>query len=89
MEYLNYDLLSDCCGCGVGFQTGEGEDRIGICMECQEWCGVVEDIPEDEADYIPGLDDGEGWDPIMGDAEDHIETDDRWLDDFCGEEDFA
>jgi hypothetical protein len=21
---------------------------------------VVEDIPEDEADYIPGLDDGEG-----------------------------
>jgi hypothetical protein len=29
-------------------------------MDCKEWCGVVEDIPEDEADYIPGLDDGEG-----------------------------
>jgi hypothetical protein len=25
----------------------------------------------------------------MGDAEDHIETDDQWLDDFFGEEDFA
>jgi hypothetical protein len=22
---------------------------------------VVEDIPEDEADYIPGVDDGEWW----------------------------
>jgi hypothetical protein len=32
---------------------------IGICSDCQEWCGVVEDIPEDEADYIPGVDDGE------------------------------
>jgi hypothetical protein len=42
-------------------------------MSCQEWCGVVEDIPEDEADYIPGLDDGE-W-----------ESDE----DCCGEEDFA
>jgi hypothetical protein len=33
----------------------------------------------DDADYIPGLDDGEGFD----------ETDDGWLDDFQGEEDFA
>ena len=60
MENLDYDLVSDCCGAGCGFETGEGSDRIGICMSCQEWCGVVEDIPEDEADYIPGLDDGEG-----------------------------
>lgn len=43
----------------------------------------------DEADYIPGLDDGEGYDPIMGDADDYPETDDAWLDDFQGEEDFA
>lgn len=43
----------------------------------------------DDMDYIPGLDDGEGYDPIMGDAEDWIETDDEWLDDFYGEEDFA
>lgn len=42
----------------------------------------------DEADHIPGYDDGE-WDPIMGDADDCIETDDEWLDDFQGEEDFA
>ena len=107
MENLKYDLVSDCCGCAVGFETGEGNDRIGICMDCKEWCGVVEDIPEDEdmvkalednsmtmeeynelPDYIPGYDDGE-WDPIMGDAEDNIETDDQWLDDFYGEEDFA
>ena len=89
MENLNYDLVSDCCGAGCAFETGEGKDKIGICMDCKEWCGVAEDVPEDEADYIPGLDDGEGWDPIMGDAEDHIETDDQWLDDYCGEEDFG
>ena len=41
----------------------------------------------DEADYIPGLDDGEGYDPIMGDE--WIDTDDEWLDDFAGEEDFG
>ena len=39
-------------------------------------------------DYIPGYDDGE-WDPVMGDADDYLETDDEWLDDFRGEEDFA
>lgn len=42
----------------------------------------------DDVDHIPGYDDGE-WDPIMGDAEDWIETDDEWLDDFQGEEEFA
>ena len=35
------------------------------------------------------LHDYEDWDPIMGDSEDWIETDDEWLDDFQGEEDFA
>lgn len=43
----------------------------------------------DEGDYIPGLDDGEGYDPIMGDEEDYPETDDEWLDDFQGEEDWG
>jgi hypothetical protein len=42
---------------------------------------------DDEADYTPGLDDGEGYDPITGDE--WPETDDEWLDDFAGEEDFA
>lgn len=37
-----------------------------------------EEINGEDADYIPGLDDGE-W----------LETDDQWLDDFWGEEDFA
>jgi hypothetical protein len=40
-------------------------------------------------DYIPGLDDGEAYDPIMGDGEGFDQTDDEWLDDFQGEEDFA
>ena len=43
---------------------------------------------EGEADYISGYDDGE-WDPIMGDSDEWIETDDEWLDDFQGEEEFA
>lgn len=42
-----------------------------------------------ENDYIPGYDDGEGYDPIMGDVDDYPETDDEWLDNFQGEEDFA
>ena len=29
------------------------------------------------------------WDPIMGDDEDWIDTDDDWLDDFQGEEDWG
>lgn len=48
-----------------------------------------EEMNDDDCDYIPGLDDGEGYDPIMGDADDYPETDDEWLDDFHGEEDFA
>lgn len=32
---------------------------------------------------------GCGWDPVMGDDEDWVETDDEWLDNFQGEEDFA
>ena len=42
---------------------------------------------DDDSDYIPGLDDGEGYDPIMGDE--WSETDDGWLDDLQGEEEFA
>lgn len=46
-----------------------------------------EEMNGEDNDYIPGLDDGEGYDPIMGDE--WPETDDEWLDDFQGEEDFA
>jgi hypothetical protein len=45
-------------------------------------------VDGDGNDYIPGYDDGE-WDPIMGDIDDYPETDDEWLDDFQGEEDWA
>lgn len=40
-------------------------------------------------DYILGDDDNSGWDPVMGDDEDWIDTNDEWLDDFQGEEDWA
>jgi hypothetical protein len=40
---FDYDLISDCCGCGVFCETGEGDDMIGICSECQDWCGVVKE----------------------------------------------
>ena len=72
--------VSDCCGV-------ESNKDYGICSSCGEHCEIVTDDSL-ERDWIPGLDDGE-WDPIMGDSDDHIETDDQWLDDFCGEEDFA
>lgn len=42
----------------------------------------------DDMDYIPGYDDGE-WDPVMGDGDEWVETDDKWLDDFQGEEDWG
>jgi hypothetical protein len=49
-------------------------------------------VDEDGKEWIvnntDGWDDGE-WDPVMGDADDYPETDDEWLDDFQGEEDFA
>ena len=46
-------------------------------------------VNDAERDYIPGYDDGEGWDPIMGEDEEWIDTDDEWLDDFQGEEDWG
>lgn len=44
---------------------------------------------ENGEEWDVGYDDGEGYDPIMGDADEWIDTDDEWLDDFQGEEDFA
>lgn len=72
--------LSDCCGV-------ECDRDIQVCHRCGEHCEIVIDDSLVE-DYIAGYDDGE-WDPIMGDSEDWIDTDDEWLDDFQGEEDFA
>jgi hypothetical protein len=46
-------------------------------------------IDENGEEWMMGFFEDEGWDPIMGDAEDWVETDDEWLDDFQGEEDFA
>jgi len=47
----------------------------------EEW--IVGDV--EELDLFGN----DGWDPIMGDSEEWIDTDDMWLDDFQGEEDFA
>ena len=43
---------------------------------------------ENGQDWIVERDNAE-WDPIMGEVDDYPETDDEWLDDFQGEEDFA
>lgn len=50
-------------------------------------CEAYNHMPNDndlELDY-----DACEWDPIMGEIDDYPETDDEWLDDFQGEEDFA
>jgi hypothetical protein len=52
----------------------------------------VYDMSEiNEEEIVKGWDEinENGWDPIMGDEEDYPETDDNWLDDFWGEEEFA
>ena len=43
----------------------------------------------DDGEFILSDNDDAAWDPIMGDVDDYPETDDEWLDDFQGEEDFA
>ena len=72
--------VSDCCGV-------ESNEDHEVCSRCGEHCEIITD---DSCDYIPGLDDGEACDPVMGD-EDAPETDDEWLDmaaGFPGETDF-
>ena len=40
-------IYSECCGAPIyGEITGEGEDACGVCSECKEWSGVMND--EDE-----------------------------------------
>jgi hypothetical protein len=53
LRMLNPDLdyVSDCCGVEM---TGIQMD-YGICPDCGEHCELV----ADDADYIPGVDDGE------------------------------
>ena len=71
--------VSDCCNV-------ESNKDHEICSQCGEHCTIIVDDSM-EADYIPGLDDGEGYDPIMGDE--WVETDDDFAADYYGEEDFA
>ena len=53
-----------------------------------KWIVTYDDDVRDKGDHIPEYDDGE-WDPVMGNIDDYPETDDEWLDDFQGEEDWA
>ena len=69
--------VSDCCGV-------ESNVDHEVCSRCGEHCEIVD--ADNVAEYD---DDGEGYDPIMGDADDYPDTDDAWLDDFMGEEEFA
>ncbi len=45
--------------------------------------------PDSLHDYEDWNEDSPEWDPIMGDFDDYPETDDEWLDDFQGEEDWV
>jgi hypothetical protein len=50
----------------------------------------VYDMSEiNEEEIMKGWEEINGCDPIMGDDDEWPETDDEWLDDFWGEEDFA
>ena len=75
----NVLYVSDCC-------NAESNVDHEICSQCGEHCTIIADNSM-EADYIPGLDDGEAYDPIMGDE--WVETDDDFAADYYGEEDFA
>lgn len=58
-------------------------------MSCPNPLHDYEDwTDENGQDWIVECDNAE-WDPIMGEVDDYPETDDEWLDDFQGEEDFA
>lgn len=50
---------------------------------------IIADSMTDEDGREWLVTDADGWDPIMGDDEDWIDTDDEWLDDFQGEEDWG
>ena len=56
-------------------------------MSCPDSLHDYEDWNDDDQEVIDY--DNPECDPIMGDADDYLETDDEWLDDFQGEEDFG
>ena len=40
------DKQSNCCGAGV--VSDEGADNLGQCLDCGEWCEVLEGNEDDE-----------------------------------------
>ena len=68
----------------------DGRKRFGITLEKKERKKMKKMNDENGNECEVGfMGDDCGWDPIMGDDEDWVDTDDEWLDDFQGEEDWA
>ena len=38
-DYINKNYVSNCCGA----ETGEECNGVALCLECKEWCEVVEE----------------------------------------------
>ena len=60
----------------------EFERIISDSMMVFEACN---NVPHEEGLELEDI----GWDPIMGEYDEWIDTDDDWLDDFQGEEDWG
>ena len=80
-DFLDFSLEVADNICIIRVSRGEKK------MSCPDPLYDYEDWNDDALEAID-YDESE-WDPIMGDSEDTVETDDEWLDDFQGEEDFA
>ena len=61
----------------------------GSLNKMSEFERMIADSMTDEDGREWFVTDDDGWDPIMGEDDEWIDTDDEWLDDFQGEEDFA
>lgn len=46
-DIISNEERSDCCDAPI---WGEIVDGIGICSFCKEWCGVMEDEDDTEAE---------------------------------------
>jgi len=63
-EYINKNYVSNCCGA----ETGEECNGVALCLECKEWCEVVE-LLDDKTEGVFG-DMDKVVDKFMGDIED-------------------
>ena len=45
---LENRLVSNCCGASVDYRG----NNVGLCLNCYEWCGLVEEDEYDEDDLL-------------------------------------